>query len=158
MADRLADGRSYRLLTLVDNFSRVSPAIEVDYSLTGRRVVEVLERLSNSGLPQTIKVDNGTEFCSRAVDEWAERNGVKLDFSRPGKPIDNAYIESFNGRCREECLDQHWFASIDKARREIELWRSIIWSGRNVGSATARRVNLLASVSWHRLPFVKLDF
>ena len=104
MADRLADGRPYRLPTLVDNFSRVSPAIEVDYSLTGRRVVEVLEQLGISGLPQAIKVDNGTEFCSRAVDEWAERNGVKLDFSRPGKPIDNAYLESFKGRCREECL------------------------------------------------------
>jgi putative transposase len=123
MADRLADGQPYRLLTLVDNFSRVSPAIEVDYSLTGRRVVEVLEQLSISGLPQAIKVDNGTEFCSRAVDEWAERNGVKLDFSRPGKPIDNAYIESFNGRCREEYLNQHWFASIDEARHEIERWR-----------------------------------
>jgi putative transposase len=112
-----------RVQIIPGNFSRVSPAIEVDYSLTGRRVVEGLERLSNSGLPQTIKVDNGTEFCSRAVDEWAERNGVKLDFSRPGKPIDNAYIETFNGRCREECLDQHWFASIERWRAEYNLER-----------------------------------
>jgi transposase InsO family protein len=84
--------------------------------------------------------------------------GVKLDFSRPGEPIDYAYIESYNGRYWEECLNQHWFASIDEARREIERWRSIIWSGRTVGSATARRASLLASGSGHRLPFVEPDF
>ena len=124
VADRLADGRQIRMLTLVDNFSRVSPAIEVDFSMTGKRVVEVLERLkANGGLPKVIKVDNGSEFISQAMDEWAYRNGVKLEFSRPGKPTDNAFIESFNGRLRQECLQQNWFISLEDARGIIEEWR-----------------------------------
>ena len=124
VADRLSDGRSIRMLTLVDNFSRVSPAIEVDFSLTGKRVVEVLDGLkSRCGLPKVIKVDNGSEFISKAMDEWAHRNGVKLDFSRPGKPTDNAFIESFNGRLRQECLNQNWFTSLADARQLIEAWR-----------------------------------
>jgi len=124
MADRLADGRQFRLLTLVDNFSRVSPAIEVDFSLTGKRVVEVLERLKRThGLPQAIKVDNGSEFISKALDQWAYRNGIRLEFSRPGKPTDNAFIESFNGRVRQECLNQHWWLSINEGQFEIEKWR-----------------------------------
>lgn len=98
VSDNLGNGQALRALTLVDNFSRVSPAIEVDFSLTGKRVVEVLERVSASyGQPRVIKCDNGPEFASRAVDEWAYRKGVKLGFSRPGRPTDNAYIESFNG-------------------------------------------------------------
>ncbi len=89
------------MLTLVDNFSRVSPAIEVDFSLSGQRVVEVLERLkSTCGLAKVIKGDNGSEFISKAMDVWAHRFGVKLDFSRPGKPTDNAFNESINGRLR----------------------------------------------------------
>jgi len=124
VADRLADGRSFRMLTLVDNFSRVIPAIEVDFSLTGKRVVEVLERLKLiSGLPKVIKVDNGSEFISKAMDEWAHRNGVKLDFSRPCKPTDNAFIESFNGRLRQECLNQNWFTTLDDAQETVEAWR-----------------------------------
>ena len=121
--DRLADGRPFRLLTLVDNFSRVSPAIECDFSFNGQRVVAVLERLKESGLPQTIKVDNGSEFISKALDAWAHRHGVKLEFSRPGKPTDNAFIESFNGRLRQECLNQNWFLSLADARETIENWR-----------------------------------
>ncbi len=124
VADRLSDGRQFRMLTLVDNFSRVSPAIEVDFSLTGKRVVEVLGRLKfTSGLPKVIKVDNGSEFISKAMDEWAHRNNVKLDFSRPGKPTDNAFIESFNGRLRQECLNQNWFTSLADARQIVEAWR-----------------------------------
>lgn len=124
VADGLANGQAIRALTLVDNYSRESLAIEVDFSLTGKRVVEVLERVAKrNGKPQVIKCDNGPEFISRAVDEWAYRKGVKLDFSRPGKPTDNAYIESFNGRFRQECLDQHWFSSIEEARQKIEEWR-----------------------------------
>jgi putative transposase len=124
VADRLADGRQIRLLTLVDNFSRVSPAIEVDFSVTGKRVVEVLERLKTGyGLPRVIKVDNGSEFISKAMDEWAYRNAVKLEFSRPGKPTDNAFIESFNGRLRQECLNQNWFTSLADARQIVEEWR-----------------------------------
>ncbi len=124
VADRLADGRAFRMLTLVDNFSRVSPAIEVDFSLTGKRVVEVLKRLKvTHGVPKTIKVDNGSEFISKAMDEWAHRNNVKLEFSRPGKPTDNAFIESFNGRLREECLNQNWFTSLADAKQIVEAWR-----------------------------------
>jgi putative transposase len=124
VADRLSDGRQIRMLTLVDNFSRVSPAIEVDFSLTGKRVVEVLERLkTRCGLPKVIKVDIGSEFISKAMDECAYRNGVKLELSRPGKPTDNAFIESFNGRLRQECLQQNWFISLDDARGIIQDWR-----------------------------------
>jgi putative transposase len=128
VSDRLANGRRFRILTLVDNFSRVSPALEVDFSLTGRRVVEVLSRLaSQQELPQVIQCDNGTEFTSQAIDEWTHRQGIKqgikLDFSRPGKPTDNGYIESFNGKLRAECLNQHWFSSIEEAKTIIEAWR-----------------------------------
>ena len=86
-------------------------------------MVAVLERLKENGLPQTIKVDNGSEFISKVVDAWAHRNGVKLEFSRPGKPTDNAFIESFNGRLRQECLNQNWFLSLADARETIENWR-----------------------------------
>ena len=121
--DRLADGRPFRVLTLVDNFSRVSPAIECDFSMNGSRVVAVLERFQESGLPQTIKVDNGSEFISKVLDAWAHRHGVQLEFSRPGQPTDNAFIESFNGRLRQECLNQNWFTSLAEARQIIEAWR-----------------------------------
>lgn len=124
VADRLLDGRAFRIWTLVDNFSRVSPASEADFSLTGKRVVEVLERLKfGYGSPKTIKVDNGSEFISKVLDDWAHRNNVKLDFSRPGKPTDNAFIESLNGRLRQECLNQNWFTSLDDAKHIIEVWR-----------------------------------
>ncbi len=124
LADGLADGRRFRVLTIVDNVSRVSPAIEVGVSLTGERVVAVLDRLKPTvGRPERIAVDNGPEFVSKALDAWAYRNGVRLEFSRPGKPTDNAFAESFNGRFRDECLDQHWFASLEEARQTIEAWR-----------------------------------
>lgn len=124
VSDCLHDGRRFRALTIVDNVSRVSPAIEVDRSLTGQRVVEVLEGLAQSqGLPKVIQVDNGTEFTSKALDEWAHRRKIKLQFSRPGKPTDNPFIESFNGRLRQECLDQSWFVSIEDAQKKIEDWR-----------------------------------
>jgi putative transposase len=124
LTDSLVDGRRFRVLTIVDNVSRVSPAIEVGVSLTGERVVAVLERLRGTGgLPQRIAIDNGPEFISKALDAWAYRNGVRLEFSRPGKPTDNAFAESFNGHFRAECLDQHWFASLEEARTTIEAWR-----------------------------------
>ena len=125
LTDALADGRRFRVLTIVDNVSRVSPAIEVGTSLTGERVVAILERLEQTvGRPARIAVDNGPEFVSRALDAWAYRTGVQLGFSRPGKPTDNAFAESFNGRFRDECLDQHRFASLEEARQTIEAWRA----------------------------------
>lgn len=124
MSDRLYDGRRFRVLTLVDNMSRESPALVVDQSLTGARVVALLERLASGwGLPKVIQVDNGPEFSSRTLDDWAHRHGVRLAFSRPGTPTDNPYIEAFNGRLRAECLDLHWFASLEEARQLIEAWR-----------------------------------
>ena len=123
MSDRLYDSRRFRILTLVDTVSRVSPAIEFDRSLTGERVVQVLERATAVyGLPQRISVDNGPEFISKALDAWAHRNGVHLAFSRPGTPTDNPFIESFNARLRDECLDQHWFASLEEARTLITVF------------------------------------
>jgi putative transposase len=124
MSDRLHSGERFRLLTLVDNFSRESLAIEVGRRLTGDDVVKVLERIAAArDKPKSIRVDNGPEFISMSLDLWAYFNGVKLDFSRPGKPTDNAFIESFNGRLREECLNQHWFSTLDEARRLTEAWR-----------------------------------
>lgn len=124
VSDSLHDGRRFRALTLVDHFSRESPAIEVGRSIPGSQVVAVLERLAMpTGLPKIITVDNGPEFTGRALDEWAHRTGIKLDYIRPGKPTDNAYIESFNGRFRQECLDQHWFSSLEDAKIKIEFWR-----------------------------------
>jgi len=122
--DRLFDGRGFRALAIIDEWSRESLAIEVDLSLTGERVKRVLERLgSGRRLPAVIQSDNGPEFTGRALDQWAYERGVKLQFIEPGKPIQNAFIESFNSRLREECLNEHVFVSLDDARRKIERWR-----------------------------------
>lgn len=122
--DRLRSGRKIRALTLVDDFDRESPAIEVDTSMGGRRVVRVMNRLVESrGAPEVVTIDNGTEFDSKAMDEWAFENGVRLNFIRPGKPNENAYIESFNGKFRDECLNEYIFETLDDARRIIEEWR-----------------------------------
>jgi putative transposase len=92
--------------------------------LTGERVVAILERLKGTiGRPERIAIDNGPEFISKALDAWAYRNRVQLEFSRPGKPTDNAFAESFNGRLRDECLNQHWFASLEEVRQTVEAWR-----------------------------------
>ena len=124
MSDELFDGRRIRLLTIVDNFSRESLAIEVDQRIGGQRVVEALMKLgSERGLPKTIRVDNGPEFTSKRLDQWAYLNGVELDFSRPGKPMDNGLIEAFNGRLRQECLNESWFLSLEDARDKVESWR-----------------------------------
>lgn len=124
MSDELFDGRRIRVLTLVDNHTRESLALHVAQRIRGIKVVEVLERVSKEhGKPRTIQVDNGPEFISKDVDLWAYWNHVKLDFSRPGKPTDNAYIESFNARFRLECLNEHWFMSLEDAREKTEEWR-----------------------------------
>ena len=124
MSDELYNGRRIRLLTLVDNFTRESLAIEVDSHVGGHRVVEILQRLSDErSLPKTIRLDNGPEFISKVLDQWAYLNGVELDFSRPGKPTDNAFIEAFNGRLREDCLNENWFLSLEDARDKVGTWR-----------------------------------
>jgi len=124
MRGTLADGRPFRVFTLVDAFTREALALEVDHSLPGPRVVRTLDRIvASRPAPATIVIDNGTEFTSRVLDAWAYRHGVELHFIAPGKPVQNAYIESFNGRLRDECLNQHWFSCVAEARIVIEAWR-----------------------------------
>ena len=124
LSDSLSCGRRFRALSLIDAYSRECLAVEVDTSLPGERVVRVLERLREvRGLPQVIQVDNGPEFTGRKLDEWAYQNRVQLHFIEPGKPIQNAHIESFNGRLRDECLNQEWFTSLRQAQSVIEHWR-----------------------------------
>jgi hypothetical protein len=124
VADRLEGGRSFRVLTVIDQFTRECLKLEAAAHMSGSRVVECLERVAElRGYPQSITVDNGTEFCSKAVDAWAYRKGVKLDFIRPGRPVENGFIESFNGRLRDECLNTHLFWSIEDACEKMETWR-----------------------------------
>ena len=124
VTDSIVTGRRFRALAIVDDYSRECPAIEVDTSLGGHRVVNVLERLSEvRGLPGVITMDNGPEFAGRALDEWAYHKGVKLNFIRQGKPIENALAESFIGRLRDECLNTNWFMNLKHARDIIEDWR-----------------------------------
>jgi len=122
--DALADGRPFRVLTVVDQWSRQSPLLEVASSMSGRIVGEALDGvLDDAATPRSITVDHGTEFMSRALEDWAYGRGVQLDFIRPGKPVENAFIEAFNGRLRDECLNVHQFTSIEDAKAKIEAWR-----------------------------------
>ena len=124
MSDSMVDGRALRLLNVVDDFSRRAVAMEVDLSLPAPRVIRALEQASELyGLPRSIIVDNGPEFAGRLLDAWCHEHGIELIFIRPGKPVENAYAESFNGRVREECLNQHAFESVSHARSVIEAWR-----------------------------------
>jgi putative transposase len=122
--DQLATGRKLRVLTVVDIFSKFSPVIDPRFSYRAEDVVSTLERVCRIvGYPQSIRVDQGSEFVSRDLDLWAYAHGVTLDFSRPGKPTDNAFIEAFNSKLRGECLNAHWFMSLDDARAKLEAWR-----------------------------------
>jgi putative transposase len=122
--DALADGRAFRVLTVVDQWSRHSPLLEVASSISGRGVGVALDRVLGDGIvPRSLTVDHGTEFMSRALEDWAFARGVQLDFIRPGRPAENAFIEAFNGRLRDECLNVHQFLSIEDAQAKIEAWR-----------------------------------
>ena len=122
--DALAAGRPFRVLTVVDEWSRQSPMLEVASRMSGIMVGTALDRvLRGSPGPRSITVGHGTEFQSRALEDWAYRRGVQLDFIRPGKPVENAFIEAFNGRLRDECLNVHQFASMADAQTKIEVWR-----------------------------------
>ncbi len=124
VADQLADGRRFRALTIMDIFTRESLAIEVGQRLKGEDVVATLNEIRlTRGLPKFLFCDNGSEFTSQIMDLWAYHHQVRIDFSRPGKPTDNAHVESFNGTLRAECLDVHWFASLTEAKQVIEGWR-----------------------------------
>jgi putative transposase len=123
MSERFENGSYFRVLTIIDQFSRECPLLWADVSLSGIKIVAGLERLARiRGVPQAITVDNGAEFCSRAVDAWAHQAGVKLDFIRPGKPAENGFIESFNGRLRDECLNANLFFNLADAREKLEAW------------------------------------
>jgi putative transposase len=123
--DQLATGRKIRVLTVIDTFSRFSPVVDPRFSYRAEGVVATLEQTCAAvGYPKTIRVDQGSEFISRDLDLWAYANGVTLDFSRPGKPTDNAFIEAFNGRFRAECLNAHWFLTLADAQEKLEAWRS----------------------------------
>jgi putative transposase len=123
--DQLGNGRKIRALTLVDKLSREAIAIDVDYRLDSKSVVEVMERVTRErGCPEIISVDNGSEFTSRALEQWAYLNGVKIHFIAPGKPTENGHIESFNGKFRDECLNTSCFLSLAHAQDLIERWRN----------------------------------
>lgn len=125
VSDSLFNGKRFRALTIVDNFSRECLGIWVDQSIKGEDVVQFMKRISfNRGAPERVFLDNGPEFIGKALDRWAYENQVTLDFSRPGKPTDNALIESFNGSFRDECLNAHWFLSLQDAQEKIEQWRT----------------------------------
>lgn len=122
--DQLATGQKLRVLTVVDTFSRFSPIIDPRFRYRAEDVVATLQQVcAIVGIPKTIRVDQGSEFISRDLDLWAYANDVTLDFSRPGKPTDNAFIEAFNGRLRAECLNTHWFLTLADAREKLEAWR-----------------------------------
>ena len=122
--DQLADGRPFRCFTLVDDFTRECVAIGVGHSMPGWRVTEFLDRAAaERGYPRSIVCDNGPEFAGRTLDLWAHQRGVVLQFIRPGKPIENAFVESFNGKFRDECLSVHWFPNLATAQVEIDNWR-----------------------------------
>jgi putative transposase len=123
VSDATTDGRRFRILTLVDTFTRRAPGVVVERSIGGPRVVRFLDEVAaQRGYPKSITVDNGPEFISNVLDQWAHAHGVTLHFSRPGKPVDNAFIESFNGRLRDECLNTNWFYGLEQARELIGEW------------------------------------
>lgn len=122
--DRTAEGRVIKCLTIVDDATHEAVAIEVERAISGQQLTRILDRLALSrGLPKVIRTDNGKEFCGKAMVTWAHQRGVDLRLIEPGKPNQNAYVESFNGRFRDECLNEHWFTSLLHARAVIEIWR-----------------------------------
>jgi putative transposase len=124
VSDRFVDGGWFRVLTVIDQFTRECLLLLVDSALSGEKVAVALERVVNQrGIPMSITVDNGSEFASRAMDAWAYRHGTHLDFIRPGKPVENGYIESFNGRLRDECLNVNLFFSLEDTIEKLEVWR-----------------------------------
>lgn len=125
MSERVADGRWFRILTVVDQFTRECLCLLADQSLTGERVAQALEPVVRErGTPRSITVDNGSEFASRVMDAWAYRHGIQLEFIRPGKPVENGFIESFNGRLRDECLNVDVFFTLEDVREKLVRWQA----------------------------------
>lgn len=136
VSDSLADGRKLRVFNVVDDYSREALIMEVDTSIGGQRVARLLDEQAAicGAYPQSIVCDNGPEFISHALDQWAEEHGVKLEFIQPGKPVQNCFVESFNGRFRDECLNENWFVSLDHARKIIGRWKDEYNTVREHGS------------------------
>lgn len=154
VSDTFASGRVFRGLTIVDELSKKSPAIEVDTSLPAARVVEVLDRLKDGGeIPEVLTIDNGPEFISSELERWAHANNVRLHFITPGKPMKNGYCESFNGKFRDECLNENWFETLSDARRIIESWRAE-YNGERPHSALGNLSpdEFLPNIMLHQLP------
>lgn len=155
VSDALFNGHKFRALAVVDNHTRECLAIEAAPTLTGSDVVQALTRIvgERGASPVRIQADNGPEFVSLALDKWAYEQGVTLDFSRPGKPTDNAFIESFNGSLRDECLNTHWFMSLPDARQKLENWSRITITSDHIRlSATPRQRCLRVSFLPTNLP------
>lgn len=153
--DQLATGRKLRVLTIIDTFSRFSPALEPGFTFRGADVVEVLERVGRQmGFPATIRVDQGTEFVSRDLGLWAYQRGVTLDFSRPGKPTDNAFIEAFNGRFRAECLNAHWFLSLADAQKKIGGLAQVLQRGTSPWGNRSDDADYVAESRWRSQPAI----
>lgn len=155
--DTFGDGRAFHALTIVDDFTRESVAIEVDTSLPGERVVRVLERLAGTrglprGLPRGIVCDNGPEFAGQVLDQWAHRRGVALLCIQPGKPVQNAFAESFNGRLRDECLNATWFWTLAEAQATIEAWRVEFNTARPHSGVASRIPSEFARELWKSNP------
>ena len=147
VSDTLATGRTFRALTIVDEYTRECPAIEADTSLPGARVIRVLEQLSvTRGLPGEIRVDNGPEFVSRAVRSWCEDKQILLRYIQPGRPMQNGHVESFNGRFRDECLNANWFTNLTHAKKTIAAWRHDYNTERPHSSLDYRTPNEFAAI------------
>jgi putative transposase len=136
VSDSLANGRKFRVFNVVDDCTREALVMEADTSITGERVVRLLEEAAakRGAYPSAIVCDNGPEFISRVLEEWAETHGVKLEFIQPGKPVQNCFVESFNGRFRDECLNENWFVTLGDARRIITAWKGLYNELREHGS------------------------
>jgi putative transposase len=152
--DTLGDGRTIRIFTVVDDFTRACPLIGVDLALPAARVTQLLDGVAGAApLPRTLVCDNGSEFTSQAFDQWAHARGITVQFIRPGRPVENAYAESFNGRLRDECLNESWFVSLADAQRTIEAWRVEYNTGRpHSGLAGQTPAEFAASYPLHPNP------
>ena len=152
------DGRGLRLLTLIDEYTRECLAIESEQRLRGENGVRVLNRIKiQRGVPKMLYCDNGSEFSSQAMDLWAYQNGVRIAFSRPGKPTDNAFVESFNGTFRAECLDAHWFTTLTETRQIVETWRNEYNESRPHRALGERTPNEFANENAARRDFIGLQ-
>jgi putative transposase len=153
VADTLAHGRTFRVLTIIDEHTRECLAVETDTSLPGLRVIRVLEQLSQTrGLPDEIHVDHGPEFVCRSVRSWCEKHRVLLRYIEPGRPMQNGHIESFNGRLRDECLNANWFLNLASARTQLESWRNDYNRARPHSALAYRTPNEFAALLAQRQP------